>query len=256
MDKDQREKFLESLKTAFKEKMPSTSYICEQATFDVLGNKKDDKVWIKKHFSELVYKIEGKAYEIYLSYEQPLAGKVLRESIETCLGDNARAKTLDFIEENFWLMDKFLLSISQGRKSRAGYTLERIIRVLFTAIEYPHVQTALVNGTPDFVLPSFEHFKKNPMDAVIFTVKRTVRERWRQVTTEGTRGLQFFLGTIDEKVKATEFEKMLSNRVYVVVPKHIKAKRYKNAVNALSFEDFFVKYLDPAMRRWKADGVI
>lgn len=44
----------------------------------------------------------------------------------------------------------------------------------------------------------------NAPDATIFTIKGTLRERWRQIVTEGTRGLGFFLATIDEGMKESQ----------------------------------------------------
>jgi len=96
------------------------------------------------------------------------------------------------------------------------------------------------------------------MDAIIFTVKRTLRERWRQIVTEGTRGMGFFLATIDENVTPRDLKDMLASRIYLVVPTRIKALRkdYTDAPNVITFESFFAFHLDPAMVRWKAAGVI
>jgi hypothetical protein len=76
--------------------------------------------------------------------------------------------------------------------------------------------------------------------------------------TEGTRGLGFYLATIDEKIAVRDLEAMLASRIYIVVPARIKAIRpdYQAAVNVITFEHFFRFYLDPAMERWRAAGVI
>jgi hypothetical protein len=107
-------------------------------------------------------------------------------------------------------------------------------------------------------MPSRAYYDKNAPDCIIFTVKRTLRERWRQIVTEGTRGLGFFLATIDDAVSENNLEEMKKNRIYLVVPASLKSKitHYKDAVNVISFEDFFDDYLDPAMKRWKKAGVV
>jgi EcoRII C terminal len=76
--------------------------------------------------------------------------------------------------------------------------------------------------------------------------------------TEGTRGLGFFLATIDEKIAERDLEAMLQSRIHLVVPTRIKKLRpdYEAAVNVITFEHFFQFYLDPAMQRWRAAGVI
>ena len=96
------------------------------------------------------------------------------------------------------------------------------------------------------------------MDSVIFTLKRTLRERWRQIVTEGTRGLGFYLGTIDEDIAIRDLEEMKTARIYIVVPERIKNVRedYKKAPNVISFEDFFTHHLDPAMNRWRSQGLV
>ena len=116
----------------------------------------------------------------------------------------------------------------------------------------------VINGKPDFLLPSAGHYQENATDCILFTVKRTLRERWRQVTTEGTRGNTYFLATIDESKSQNELGEMLDNRVFLVCPYEIKQRneKYRLAQNVLSFQDFFQDYLDPAMERWKRNGVI
>lgn len=95
------------------------------------------------------------------------------------------------------------------------------------------------------------------MDCIIFTIKRILRERWRQIVTESTRGLGFFLATIDDKVGKNDLDAMRESRVYLVVPKRLKLENelYAAALNVIAFEDFFKLYLDPAMERWKAQRV-
>lgn len=91
------------------------------------------------------------------------------------------------------------------------------------------------------------------MNCIIFTVKRTLWERWRQIVTEGTRGLGFFLATIDENVSGNALDDMRRSRVYLVVPVRLKRdiEVYSDAVNVISFEEFFAHYLDPSMTRWR-----
>lgn len=84
------------------------------------------------------------------------------------------------------------------------------------------------------------------------------RERWRQIVTEGTRGLGFFLATIDEGIASRDLKEMHTSRIRLVVPERVKGCRddYKAAPNVITFENFFRDYLDPAMARWKNAGVL
>ncbi len=96
------------------------------------------------------------------------------------------------------------------------------------------------------------------MDCVVFTVKRTLRERWRQIVTEGAPGLGFFLATIDEGIAARDLQEILDSRIILVVPKRVKQSRpdYTAAMNVITFEFFFEHHLDPAMKRWLASNLI
>ena len=115
-----------------------------------------------------------------------------------------------------------------------------------------------MNGKPDFLMPNEVHYRRLATDCIIFTAKRTIRERWRQIATEGTRGKALYLATIDEKVSANQAEEMRQNRIYLVVPEQLKngVAYYKSAANIISFEDFFTDHLNPAMERWKRAGVV
>ncbi len=47
-------------------------------------------------------------------------------------------------------------------------------------------------------------------------------------------------------------------RIFLVIPERIKKEvaHYGKAPNVLTFEEFFLDYLDPAMKRWKRNGAL
>ena len=96
------------------------------------------------------------------------------------------------------------------------------------------------------------------MDCIIFTAKRTLRERWRQIVIEGTRGLGFYLATIVEKVSTIQLDEMKNHRIYLVMPESIKSNntKYNAQANVITFEEFFQYHLDPAVKRWRARKII
>jgi hypothetical protein len=237
--------------------IPPGPEICRRAMSSVLGDKADDAAWIKGHFSYLVSQVQKEAYEIYLTEEKPAAMAALREVLLSRLSPSPSANDLlTVMEDNFSALDKFFLGLAQGRKPRAGKAFEHVIRHLFAALGYPYASQPVINGQPDFLLPSKEYFERNAMDCIIFTVKRTLRERWRQITTEGTQGFRFFLATIDSDVAKRDLPEMSKSRIYLVVPVAIKSTTYSEAPNVISFEVFFEQHLDPAMVRWRKNGVI
>lgn len=249
----------ELLRAAFRRRIPTGNIIAARAVARALAGHDGDDAWIRQNFSDLVERVQVDAYEEYVAAEQLAGSRAIADVFLPLIGEQATAaQMVDVLGEYFYSLDKFFLGLTQGRRPRAGKAFELIIKELFVRLRYPFTPQPIINGQPDFLLPSLEHFRRNPPDAIIFTVKRTLRERWRQIVTEGTRGLGFFLATIDEKIGERDLDAMLESRINVVVPSRIKAllPEYQAAVNVITFEHFFQFYLDPAMRRWRAAGVI
>lgn len=247
------------LKKAFRESVPSGSVIAKQTVKSALAEHEGDIDWIKGNFSRLVEQVQLAAYRKYQESERTGGRRSIEKVFLPLVGENATARdAIDVIGRHFHALDRFFLGLTQGRRPRAGKAFELLIRELFVRLSYPFAAQPLINGQPDFVLPSLEHFRKHPSDCIIFTVKRTLRERWRQIVTEGTRGLGFYLATIDEDVGERDLAAMLESRITLVVPERLKRNlaKYKAAPNVITFEYFFRFYLDPAMERWKESGAL
>jgi len=231
--------------------------VFEHALRSIVGEKIKDKGWIKANFSRLIHDIQAEAYRYYLSLEEPASAEALSNVFSELFPEKGtREDYVRILSSATQPLGRFYLGIIQGRKPRAGKAFEQSIYTLFNALEYPYTPQPIINGQPDFLLPSVKHYRVNAMDCIIFTVKRTLRERWRQIISEGTRGHMFFLATIDEDVAKRDLPEMLHNRIYLVMPEDLRASTYADQQNALSFEVFFRDYLDPAMLRWKHNSVI
>lgn len=233
--------------------------IAEEASKNITSKFNYNKEQIKKNFDSMLYETEKEAYKIYLGHEQEYGEKVFKVWVDELMSDGRLTNTSDIssvLGANFKLLNAFFLSLSQSRKSRAGKSFEDIHNALFKKLSYPFDEQRVINGKPDFIMPSYDHYINNAPDCIIFTAKRTLRERWRQITTEGTRGLGFFLATIDEKLSSVQLAEMQRNRIFIVCPENIKEQEYGDMVNVLSFKQFFKDYLDPAMERWTRNGII
>jgi len=233
--------------------------ITEEAVKNVLRKQNLTIDEIKENFDQLFDNIGIEAYRLYLEYEQQYGEKVFNIFLNH-LKENGELMKLEdvgpVLGKYFRTLDKFFLSIIQSRKIRAGQTNQDIQNGLFRALNYPFEEQVFINGKPDFIMPSEKHYRNNPMDCIIFTTKRTTRERWRQIVTEGTRGLGFYLSTIDPNISKSQLDEMLKHRIYVVCPQRIKDTFYNDTVNAISFKRFFRDHLDPAMERWKKNKII
>jgi len=110
--------------------------------------------------------LETRCYQIYLRYQE----QVMREY----------SKKFD--------RAKIEMSLGQSRVTRAGDTVERILDYLLTRLGIPcerKVSYPKRNGEAlDLVVPSADTLRKEPTRAVIISVKREVRERWREIVGE------------------------------------------------------------------------
>ena len=223
----------------FKNTIPTNDLLIKRVLDRVLYGKPPKD--IKIQFSDLLIRIHDDIYKEYL-YEQENSGqKVINDEIK-------KKGTISFND-----LDSFLLSISQSRKSRAGKAFELIIENLLTKLGYPYSKQVVIEGAkPDYVLPSEEYFLKQPLDSILLTAKRTLRERWRQVVTEANKGYGYFLATIDDGISKNQIELASKNKIFIVVPRALKQSvpHYKESYSVITFEEFFENYLDPAMRRW------
>lgn len=223
----------------FKKNVPDNDVLCKQAADIVLAGKSNSA--IKEEFSSLFEKIQEEIYRQYLLAQEQSGQMVIDSQI-------AEQGALYFKD-----VDKLLMSIFQSRKSRAGKAFEYIIKELFTRLSYPFSEQVDIDGAkPDFVMPSEAYFNDKPLDSIIFTAKRTLRERWRQVVTEANKGYGYYLATIDEKITRSQIQQAESHKIYIVVPRSLKENNivYADSYSVISFEQFFEQQLDPAMKRW------
>lgn len=135
---------------------------------------------IKQKFDSLVLETEKEFYDLYLAHEERY-GRAVLEAFVQHLRSTGEIKSMDDVGTNigrhFKLLDRFYLSLGNARKSRAGSAFESIHNSLFKKLGYPFEEQVVINGKPDFLMPSAAYFRRNPIDCVIFTAKRTIRER-------------------------------------------------------------------------------
>lgn len=160
-------------------------------------------------------------------------------------------------------IDALMLSASQQRRSRAGYSFEHHIEAMLIAGGLPFEKQVVIEAKkrPDFVMPSLKHLRRpaTGCDAgLILSAKTTLRERWKQVQREmGDSDL--FLATVDETIASNAIEDMAEMGITLVVPEKLKAEgseaakaaEYRGHSNVLSFREFFRGELrDKRMLNW------
>ncbi|GGH10744.1 hypothetical protein GCM10011586_29200 [Silvibacterium dinghuense] len=115
LPKRNQDELLEQLKSTFKASVPSGSIIAMQAIEAAIKGKSPR--WIKGNFSGLVQSIQSDAYDRYLVYEKKGWEKAFRKVFGPTLKDcSSPEQVADLMIENFYVFDKFFLSLTQGRR--------------------------------------------------------------------------------------------------------------------------------------------
>lgn len=172
------------------------------------------------------------------------------ELVRAVLGDDAAKLNMKGMVRRLvdatGAIDAIMLSASQQRKSRAGYSFEHQIEAMLVAGQIPFAKQVVMDARkrPDFVLPSLIHLRKpleGPTRGLILSAKTTLRERWKQVQRE-MGGSDLFLATVDESIAANAIEDMALMGITLVVPESLKKSRdteYVRHGNVLDFATFF-----------------
>lgn len=156
-------------------------------------------------------------------------------------------------------IDALMLSASQQRKSRAGYSYEHHIEAMLSDGGIPFEKQVIIEARkrPDFILPSLafvERGTKHAKTGLILSAKTTLRERWKQVEREkGKRRL--FLTTVDENIAGSSIEDMASFGVHLVIPESLRLSKeteYKDHKNVVSFKEFCSEVIQPNLKFWSA----
>ncbi len=239
------------LSNEFGKLMPTVDEIASQVLHDVVAAEVRYPGSMRANLSTIITSAYEDMSTLYFQHERASLGGALFHGFRHFAIDDVSDGVLEAIRAYPKALDEFFLSVSQGRKARAGSTFEKLLAAVFRSLGYEFTEQPSIDGKPDFVFPSVEHYRRAAMDCIVFTAKTTLRERWRQITTEGAKGGAMFLATLDDSITDDDLREMSMQRIYVVVPKSMKDTHYEKHVNAVSFESFLAQFLDPSVLRWQ-----
>lgn len=156
----------------------------------------------------------------------------------------------------FKTIDQFIKtanSILQRRKARAGLSLENQVHALLEAARVPHDMKPVVDGTrPDIVIPGAREYGDAtwPTEKLfVVGVKRTCKDRWRQVLQEAPRVDRKHLLTIQNGISASQMEEIEQAGVELIVPKGLHSFFPKPKRSQLRTLDGFVDDVRRALAR-------
>jgi hypothetical protein len=240
--------FAKLQKALRKELMPSGEKLAELAQ----QRLPMDKAKVKSKFNFYLSKLLDIEFELYKQFEKECSIKIVEKAIQRKLLKD-HGILLQSFKDNY---DKFLiffLSIAQSRKTRAGGSFERHVRYLFELLGYPFDTQTILNGKVDYVIPSEEAFKRNRTACVVISIKRTLRERWRQVVGElaATNAGRIYLLTADPKISYAKVEEMKKHNVNLVTWDKCKKEKFQKHYNVLGFTQFVKVHLPSSEKLWR-----
>ena len=149
------------------------------------------------------------------------------------------------IVNHFPDIDRVFLSASQQRKTRAGRSVEHHISASLDAGTVRFVEQAVTGGRrPDFVMPDLKTLNSRqrlPSEALVLAAKTTLRERWKQVSSERL-DCDVYLATVDDRVASASISEMVDSGIRLVVPESLKTSSetdYRSQASVISFREFF-----------------
>lgn len=250
---DETEQLIEELSHALREgtldqfirlasTLPATEDFALQAQESWLAENHMDAIdpWLTPNPGDVIMRISRDIeYTLFKRAEVRFrAAQVLRTI-------SSRTDLASAVVRGFSDLDATFLSAAQTRKSRAGRSFEHHVARVFKDgnVRYEE-QVILGSRRPDFVLPDVISLRSKTRsfdEAMIVSLKTTLRERWKQLSLERINGA-VFLATVDDRVTTEAISDMAANGIHLLVPESLKNSKetcYAKQVNVITFRDFF-----------------
>jgi hypothetical protein len=222
-----------------KEHIPSVEKILDEA----LRTLSLDRDFIFHCFGEALQRIDEQATEIYLKHERRvmefIAQEWLEQRREQLQQDWERLSAL--LRERGWdafkqevmpvfmdfaqLVQRLEKDLGNTRKARGGLTFERAVEKLLSTIAIPcerprgrEAQKKLERI--DLVSPDVRIALNEPERAIFLTLKRTLRERWKQ-EVPAAQGRRCWLLTLDPDISETKADEIHEKGLEAFVPEEV-----------------------------------
>lgn len=205
--------------------IPSVDEILEEAV-DSLSVTHFPKEKILEKFGDLVGKLESAANEIYNKYET----LAFKELIKVFWVGKPKLLSYEDIESLVFKAKRLEFQAGQMRKSRGGSSFHKIVQKLLNLAgvpcETPHKETKEVLRRIDLVSPSADVARDTSDKAIFLALKRTLRERWKQVVPEHMKGARLYLVTINGQCSEQKAKEIKETGMVAYVPEHLKQQKH------------------------------
>ncbi|MEA3369190.1 MAG: type II restriction endonuclease [Candidatus Ratteibacteria bacterium] len=207
---------------------------------------------IESDFNNCLKALLETEFKLYEQKEKECSEKIIREAERLKLLKKTSSLASSF-KHNYQNIRGFFRSISQSRMSRAGGSFENHVRYLFESLKYPFNTQTMLNGKVDYVIPSEKAFRKNRTACVVISIKRTLRERWKQVVGElvSTNAGRIYIMTADTNISPSKIDEMKKHNVNLVVWDELKRKQFGKYYNVTGFSQFMKIDLPSSRKMWE-----
>jgi len=257
---------LENLRASRKKLMPPSAQVVVE-TWDLLGYESLDVDQVRANFNELLYDLFIKTLDVLESHEQKVDVETLlpqvvqknpglvaslRSKMKN-LGDDehALAATLShFLQNVHPVLKGYYLSIAQSRKQRGGQDFQLQVEFLLKNAAIPYEKQA-TESRVDFLLPSKKAFEKDRPRSVVLSLKRTLRERWKQVASEikDLKCPNTYLVTT-EKITPKDVDDIKALTIYFVVWDSVKRQSFPSEPAVVGFSKLIGDIVGLYMPQW------
>ena len=216
-----------------------------------------DKEFPTKRPGDVLDELVNFEFNIYKRYEAVYYGNSLAKvSLPEILRLENLTDVKSFYANSMEPVGVVYMGMFNARKSRVGKTFEMHIKRLFDQKSIPYDYQKKVDGKkkPDFIMPSKKHYldeHRDLDDALLVSVKTTLKERWQQILNEGSRVKTRYLLTLDKAVTADTISEMSEKHVVLVVTEWAKqnTESYIGAGNVITFSTFLAD-LERKQQSW------
>lgn len=212
-------------------KFPSTTELSAKTLEAALGYIKNFKD--RTPDDQLMTLVDAE-YRLFLMVE--------RQRYQPRLNRLARKSGVD-VDINKFL--KIAQSMTQRRKSRAGRSLENHWEWLLKESNIPcAIRPLMVDGVPDVIIPGGPQYRDPSYPAaklMMIGLKRTCKERWRQVLREARKIRTKHILTLQDDIPLKQLEEMGEAGVILIIPERI-LKNYPvvNGIQILTVSQFIM----------------
>lgn len=207
---------------------------------------------VRRNFNLYLRQLIDLEFTIYKKYERKCSAQIIKEAEKQGLLRKSTSLSSLF-KSNYNKLWEFFLSISQSRMARAGGSFERHVRYLFELLNYPFDRQSVLNGKVDYVIPSVSAFKKNRTACVVISIKRTLRERWREVVGElaSINAGKIYMLTADPGISFSKVKEIRAHNINLVIWDEYKKEKFKKHYSVLGFTQFVNVDLPSSKKMWK-----